>query len=324
MAEEPRVEAHERRRFEGRTLVTGVSTHLGANMAHRLLAEGRDVRVLLHRGERSPLLIGMGPPAPIPPAGVEVEKVQADLVKALKGVETVYCCEQGIAEVRNLLEVAGRTGVGRVIVASRLGSPESMEISDECSKAVAAGLDVMVALAPPTIGPHDFGPTREGKMLLDYAHGRLLGWIAGNSDLASVADVCEGMMLAIERGRTGTTYAFTTERTDAEKILHLFEEVSGRQRPKLKMPSVMATVASKRVRILHLGTNVRVDSVLAQEELGYRPTSIRKAIHEAYADFAKRGLVPRAPSMSVSDAPDTSGAVAEKSAQVRTEKVGVA
>ena len=36
----------------------------------------------------------------------------------------------------------------------------------------------------------------------------------------------------------------------------------------------------------------RADITKAKTELGYAPTSIRAAIHDAYADFARRGLVP--------------------------------
>jgi hypothetical protein len=39
----------------------------------------------------------------------------------------------------------------------------------------------------------------------------------------------------------------------------------------------------------------KADTSKAQTELGYRPTSVRTAIHEAYAQFAERGLVPEGP-----------------------------
>jgi hypothetical protein len=107
--------------------------------------------------------------------------------------------------------------------------------------------------------------------------------------------------------------------------MHLFEEVSGRQRPRLRMPSMLAGVA-KRARVLHLDpalSGKRADRTSAQEELGYRPTSIRKAIHDAYADFARRGLVPRAPTMSVPAALEETHAAA-KNREERAREVGVA
>jgi nucleoside-diphosphate-sugar epimerase len=90
----------------------------------------------------------------------------------------------------------------------------------------------------------------------------------------------------------------------------VFEEVTGRPRPKLKLPvGVMAGVAEvtsffyntfspetpqrftpAAVRILR--QQRRADIGKARTELGFEPTSIRKAVHEAYADFARRGLVP--------------------------------
>lgn len=41
----------------------------------------------------------------------------------------------------------------------------------------------------------------------------------------------------------------------------------------------------------------RADITKARVELGYTPTDLRTAIHDAYADFARRGLVPGGPTM---------------------------
>ena len=44
------------------------------------------------------------------------------------------------------------------------------------------------------------------------------------------------------------------------------------------------------VRLLRMER--KANTTKAQTELGYAPTDIRTAIHDAYADFARRGLVP--------------------------------
>ena len=44
------------------------------------------------------------------------------------------------------------------------------------------------------------------------------------------------------------------------------------------------------VRLLRLGR--RADTTKARTELGFTPTPLREAVREAYADFARRGLVP--------------------------------
>jgi hypothetical protein len=55
----------------------------------------------------------------------------------------------------------------------------------------------------------------------------------------------------------------------------------------------------------------RADTTKAQVELGYKPTGIRRAIHEAYADFARRGLVPaRAGTAALAEAEPKRGAPA--------------
>ncbi|MEU7108529.1 hypothetical protein ABZ951_26295 [Streptomyces sp. NPDC046215] len=43
----------------------------------------------------------------------------------------------------------------------------------ECCRAAAQGLDVVVAVSMAIIGPHDYVPSRMGRVLLDFARGRL-------------------------------------------------------------------------------------------------------------------------------------------------------
>ena len=95
--------------------------------------------------------------------------------------------------------------------------------------------------------------------------------------------------------------------------MDIFEEVSGRPRPKLRLPpTLMAGVAEvtslfmstffpetplrftpAAVRLLRMQR--KADTSKAQIELGFAPTDVRSAIHEAYAHFAERGLVPQGP-----------------------------
>jgi hypothetical protein len=58
-------------------------------------------------------------------------------------------------------------------------------------------------------------------------------------------------------------------------------------------PTVPQRFTPGAVRILRMQRHADIQK--AKTELGYVPTSTRAAIHEAYADFARRGLVPAGP-----------------------------
>jgi nucleoside-diphosphate-sugar epimerase/phytoene/squalene synthetase len=117
------------RRFTGKVLVTGAAGHLGANLVHRLLKDGRDVRVLLRQGSNNEAMDGLA-----------VERVYGDLrdeaavIEAVRGCETVFHTAamvstlQGNAKhkreifgcnvlgTKNLLSACKLTGVKRVVV----------------------------------------------------------------------------------------------------------------------------------------------------------------------------------------------------------------
>jgi len=346
------------RDYRGKVFVTGGAGHLGANLVHRLLTEGREVRVLLQPGANNEAIDALERQT-----GRKLDRVMGDLRDlvclraALDGCETAFhvaakvstlsesadslrdLYESNVVGTANLLRAAREVGTQRVVVSgsfSAVGYDErdpskasdesvpfypfdhhlpygrtKVQVEHEVLKAVAEGQDVLIATSCAVLGPWDYIPSRMGKTLIDFTHGRLRAYLPGGFEFVAARDIVEGHMLAMKRGRTGQKYIISTEFLTVDDIMDIFEEVSGRPRPKLKLPvPVMMGVASVTsfvltkffpkvpqrftpgaVRILDMKRHA--DTTKAKTELGFVPTSIRSAIHEAYADFARRGLVPR-------------------------------
>jgi nucleoside-diphosphate-sugar epimerase/phytoene/squalene synthetase len=347
-----------KRRYTGKALVTGAAGHLGANMVHRLLADGQEVRVLLRDGSDNEAMEGLA-----------VEKIMGDLRdppvvrRAVDGCETVYHCaarvstlqgdrahkreifECNVMGTRNLLRAAKECGVARVAVTGSFGAngydlddptlpadeenpfypfnthlpyAESKHMCEhEVLRAAVEGLDVVMCTSTAILGPHDYKPSRMGRTLCDYTHGKLRAYIPGGFEFVAAKDICEGHVLAMERGRTGQKYTFATEFLTLDDIMEIWEEVTGVPRPRLRLPPgvmyglahVSSFVLSNffpkvpqrftpdAVRILRMQR--RADISKARGELGFEPSDIRDSIRDAYDDFARRGLVP--PRMRIVD-----------------------
>ena len=362
------------RDIDGKVLVTGASGHLGANLVRRLLADGREVRVLLRHQSNNAAVDGLA-----------VERVYGDLRdraaldKAVAGVSAIYHAAANVSTVeanerlkreiyecnvlgtRNLLTAAREAGVVRTVVTGSFSAvgyhledpskPATEEVvvypfdkklpyartkemvEHECLKAVAEGQQVVIATSCALLGPADYKPSRMGRTLIDFTYGRLPAYIPGGFEFVSADDLCEGHVLSMHRGRNGQKYVFSTQFLTMEDIMELFEEVSGRRRPTIKLPpGLMAGFAEVSSRFLNtffpnapqrftpgavriLRQQRKADLSKSRRELGYAPTSIRKAVHDAYADFARRGLVPAGPTVSSPSAgeSDTKGEVSTDS-----------
>ncbi len=343
--------------FVGKVFVTGAAGHLGANLLHRLLSDGRSVAVLLRPGDNNDAIRAVEEAT-----GRTAERVMGDLRDAevlrrgMEGCETAFHVAAKVSTVSgapadlrdlfecnvlgtgNLLRAARDAGTKRVVVTgsfSAVGydedeptkpSDESMPfrpfdghmpygrtkmlVEHECLKAVVEGQDVVIATSCAVLGPWDYIPSRMGRTLIDFANGRLNAYVPGGFEFVAAKDIVEGHLLAMKRGRTGQRYILSTEFMTVDKLLDIFEEVSGRQRPKLRLPPpVMAGVAEVTsfvltkffpkvpqrftpgaVRILRMQRHA--DLTKSKTELGYAPSNVRSAIAEAYADFARRGLTP--------------------------------
>ena len=183
-------------------------------------------------------------------------------------------------------------------------------VEHECLKAMADGLDVVIATSCAILGPHDHKPSRMGQLLLDFARGRLRAYIPGGFEFVAARDIVEGHRLAMDKGATGQKYIFSSGFLTVDELMGIYEQVTGRRRPRLRLPPpLMAGIAEVvnavvtrvapdteprftpgAVRILRMGR--RADITKARTMLGYKPTPIEDAIREAHEDFVRRGLLP--------------------------------
>ncbi len=325
-------------------LVTGGSGHLGANVVRRLLGDGQAVRVLLRPDHDNRAVDGLDVERvygdlrdlPAVKAAVcgcrRVYHCAAKVSHTTGGEREIYDCN--VTGTRHVLRAALEAGVSRVVVTgsfSAVGhdptkpSDETMPyypfsdptpyqatkvlVEHECLKAMVEGLDVVIATSTAILGPNDFKPSRMGQLLLDFTHGKLWAYIPGGFEFVAVRDIVQGHLLAMEKGRRGQKYIFNTEFKTVDELMAIYEEVTGRPRPRLRLsPALMAGLAMVSSFVLtrffpdvpqrftpaavrFLTMQRRADCTKAKTELGYQPTSVKEAIREAYECFVRRGLI---------------------------------
>ncbi len=328
-------------------LVTGASGHLGANLVRRLLGDGHSVRVLLREGSNNAAVNGLdvervygdlrdltGIKAAV--RGCDRVYHCAAKVSTLDGnpllKREIYDCN--VLGTIHILQAALEVGVSKVVVSgsfSAVGhnlekpSDETVPfypfsphlpygfsktfVEHECLKAFANGLNVVVAVSCAILGPHDYKPSRMGRTLLDFANGKLPAYVPGGFEFVATKDIVEGHILAMSKGRPGQKYIFSSQFLTVDELMDIFEEVTGRDRPSLRIPgAMMAGIAgvadfvlprffpnaprrftSGAVRILRMYRHADISK--AKNELGYQPTNIKASIQSAYDDFHRRGLI---------------------------------
>lgn len=331
------------------TFVTGSTGHVGANLVRALLADGDAVRVLLRDGsDRGPVA-----DLPVEIASGDLGSADA-LARAMEGCDRVYhlaamisirdvdrqrLFQVNVEGTRNVLRAARTVGVERMVHCSSFGTigrnprgacDESFRLEPdeavmhydrtklmgelEVQRAAADGFHVTIVNPTGVVGPHDYKPSRIGRSILDFGHGKLPAYVTirGGFDFVPVRDVVAGHRLAMERGRPGERYILSGELASMDQIFAWLSELIGRPRPRVSIPPWMLGPVARikdgvdrrlfperspnftahSVRLL--ASRKRGSSRKAVDELGLEPTPLRDAFVEAVDWFRKTGRLPQA------------------------------
>lgn len=317
--------------------LTGATGFVGNHVLRELLNAGYRVRALVR--DASARLDGCDPVlGDVRHAG--------ELVAALRGCRYLVHCaalysfaprarvairETNVVGTIGLLEAARVAGVERAVITSssaavgpaRDGRPatETQWALDGRSSAYhhsklvqeraafRARVPVVSVLPTAPVGPGDRKPTPTGKMLLDFARGKMIAAPPpGGINLVAVEDVARAHVTALERGRPGERYIIGAENLSLDEVWQMLASVTGRRAPRLRVPFAVILAAGYadelRCRVFAGAVPVvplegvrmsrermYVDCAKAAAELGYRPSSVRAALERAVAWYRDNGYL---------------------------------
>ena len=263
-----------------KTLVTGGTGFIGANVIRALLRRGAEIRALVRRGSDQRNL-----------AGLDIELAYGDLrdppslAAALKGCDTVYhvaavyalwtpdrqeLYASNVAGTTNMLDAALAAGVQKLVYTSSVGTiglpkdgrpgteetplqPAELVADYKRSKYLAErevlayaqrGLPLVIVNPSFPVGPWDIKPTPSGQLIVNFLRGKIPAYVETGLNVVDVEDVALGHVLAAERGRPGERYILGHRNLTLAEVFRVLEAVSGVKAPRRRIPYGLAYVSA--------------------------------------------------------------------------------
>jgi dihydroflavonol-4-reductase len=315
-----------------KALVTGVSGFVGSNLARLLLERGYEVRALMrkqsHPGNLPKHQALESMEGDLQDANSlkraakgcdEVFHVAADYRFWAKYPRELYL--NNVTGTENLLRASGEAGVSRIVYTSTVGAIGLADEPKPCNEDTAEdpgqfdsdykgskfeaekvalryakeGLPVVIVNPSTPIGPWDRKPTPTGKVIVDFVNGKIPAYVETGLNFADVRDVCEGHLLAAEKGRVGERYILGGHNLSMVQFLSLLAHtcrelgISGApaQAPSMRIPYSVAWLTG-------LVSTAWSDYVSGLEpkverELGYQIHPIEPALGDAINWFLAEG-----------------------------------
>jgi dihydroflavonol-4-reductase len=176
--------------------------------------------------------------------------------------------------------------------------------------ALASRVPCVVVLPSAPVGPGDWKPTPTGKMILDFARGKMFAKppAGGGMNLVAVEDVARAHVSALRRGLVGERYLVGGENLSFDEIWRLLGETTGRSVPRFRVPRALAFgvahIDELRCRLqpdarplaplegVRMSTErMYVDCTKAAAELGFTAQPVRPALERAVAWYRANGYM---------------------------------
>lgn len=323
-----------------RILLTGATGFLGNNIARSLVKQGHSIVVTLRHSSNQRTLDGI----PHEPVIVDFES-PADLSIAFENIDAVIHSAAliqigwtklalsrkiNVEATSRIAEAARRRNIRMVHISTidALGMTTETELGTEthlnppkpgCSYViskreaetavileVANGLDAVIVNPGFMVGPYDWRPS-SGEMMLTLKKQFMPLAPAGGCCVADVRDVADGVISAMEHGKTGERYILGGINMSYQELFHQMASVMQCRSPKAKLPNWLASLvgksgdligkiqgrepainsaATKMGQLFHY-----CDSEKAKQELGYQIGSVEDGLKDAWDWFQANGYV---------------------------------
>jgi len=328
--------------------ITGATGLLGGNLVRHLWSKGeRDLRVLVRASSKTlaidDLQVERVPgdirdPGSLAAAVSGVEQVHhcAASISQWQGNRR-QSYEINVNGTVNVMEACLKAGVKRVVYVSTVDTlgfssrenpadenwPEHQSMArmknpyfdskydaeQEAKKFLSKGLDLVIVKPTTMIGEWDVKPAT-GQLIIPAARGLVKVYPGdGGGSFVDALDVCEGMRLAMQKGRTGEAYILGNERGNMtyREFFAMVAGLAGKSPPWIRMPKAIALLAgyaadaagavfrfeaefnSSVARIAY--ANHYFTSRKAIAELGMPQSGIEGAVKRAVAWFTKYGYL---------------------------------
>jgi dihydroflavonol-4-reductase len=309
-------------------LITGATGHIGNVLVRQLLERGERLRVLVRPGKNPIALEGLN----IELVSGDILEPES-LMHAMEGVELVYHLAAKISlasgadpkaervnleGTRNVLAAMRIAGVHRLVYTSSIYAlrvPETGVVDEslpfdpayargaydrskaaaslEVQKAAANGLEAVIVCPTAVTGPYDFQRSEAGKGIRYNMPSGIKFYLDGAYDFVDVRDVADGLVRAAEKGRSGETYIFGSQRLSVKEVAEYIWEAAGGWHMGFWLPAWVGDLAAEILPLVAddpfvtpyslqaVRSNSNISHEKAIRELGFHPRPARQAILEA-------------------------------------------
>lgn len=160
-------------------------------------------------------------------------------------------------------------------------------------------IEVVIVRPSSVIGPFDFKPSKMGKALMDFYHGKMPVIPAGGYDFVDVRDVSASICNAITNGKNREVYLLSGKYCCFEELLKLVHEITQKNMPRVVVPFWFLKASVPFVKLFSMLTkeppSITYESISAIQEghpemnnskarkaLAHHPRALRETLEDFF------------------------------------------